>query len=1103
MTKFFSCIQNYKLNLNEVNFFFIIIIFCIYSVETLTPYKIFYFEKFNRIFSICDKHISIYDPSTLGQFDSYTFIGEQLITSSEESNIIDACSFYDEEFKQIFIIVKNYIYFYSSNTYLGNSKIEDIFENQPNLIPYKCLSENTEQFCYFFIAIITTDKNLKVYKYKYNIDNKELVLVNSKLFQLMNSSGKNSKSSCDNVSCQIMVYSSNKVLTCFYENDNFQLGTINLNVETLEQYESLQSKFIKNSGAKYIKSVLFNNDEKAFICYINNINNTACIIYDIKTKQWLFEYKYIEECIYSIYLFNLDYYSNEEKYILSCFNSNNKIEYAIFNNKFDIYNSTNNSDYCLTTLELEYCSGSSTSALIHDTTSIFYLERICGIGNNEMINKYQVSLTCNKNYDKERIIMEDNEEPIHNNDNNDNNNNIEPIDKFRKKEIVTIKSEITIEKVANNLDKLIKEVDINKIYEIKGNDYNIRISPTNFRDFKNNSTYINFFECEKILREKYKLSFSNELILVMLEIDKNNEKSLTNQVEYAIYNDKKERLDLSQCKNSTIKINYGITNTSIIDTKKLMYYSEIGVDILNSQDEFFNDICYSYSERSTDVILNDRILDIYQNYSLCDSNCHYEMTDLESMLITCNCDIKTSVKAEREPPSFDSIVLNIASNSSIGVIQCYKLIFNFRNKLNNLGFWIFSVIILIHTVLVIHYFLYGINPIKKYIVSEMSKYNYLNNFNNPNKKVKFDIYRYSNKSPSTIMKIKRRKNKFHTINVMGKTKEIENKRNIMKGKYLKTSTKKVTVTINDKSKDSNLITSYNKFHSNDKCISYTMPNKDYDNKDKIINKNILYEYFLIQVSANNSLNNEPPKSNLYLSNYDYDEALQYDKRSFWRIYLICILTKENILNLFFIKSPLELKSLRLSQFLFSYSCDLAFNTLFYFNSNISDRYKYEGNNLFWFSLLNNIVICIVSTSISFSLCAILQFLTNSKESVEDLFRDEEKKMRKNSKYKVDKSTKKKILMDIYEINKILKLKILIFIILETLFLLFFYYLVTAFCEVYQKTQISWISDSFMSFLISFPIEFAVAFLNAVLYKISIIKRSKLLYKLAMGLINLS
>ena len=94
-------------------------------------------------------------------------------------------------------------------------------------------------------------------------------------------------------------------------------------------------------------------------------------------------------------------------------------------------------------------------------------------------------------------------------------------------------------------------------------------------------------------------------------------------------------------------------------------------------------------------------------------------------------------------------------------------------------------------------------------------------------------------------------------------------------------------------------------------------------------------------------------------------------------------------------------------------------------------------------------------------------------------------------------------MDIYEINKILKLKILIFIILETLFLLFFYYLVTAFCEVYQKTQISWISDSFMSFLISFPIEFAVAFLNAVLYKISIIKKSKLLYKLAMGLINLS
>ena len=173
------------------------------------------------------------------------------------------------------------------------------------------------------------------------------------------------------------------------------------------------------------------------------------------------------------------------------------------------------------------------------------------------------------------------------------------------------------------------------------------------------------------------------------------------------------------------------------------------------------------------------------------------------------------------------------------------------------------------------------------------------------------------------------------------------------------------------------------------------------------------KYFLIQINANNSIDNLPPESNFYLNNYNFEEAIKYDKRSFWRIYYICILAKENILNLLLIKSPLELKSLRLSVFVFMYTCDLAFNTLFYFNSNISDRYYYEGNNLFWFSLFNNIAISLISECTSFLLCVTLQSLTNSKEKIEEVFRKEENKMRNNSEYKVSKIKKKEIILDIY------------------------------------------------------------------------------------------
>ena len=50
-------------------------------------------------------------------------------------------------------------------------------------------------------------------------------------------------------------------------------------------------------------------------------------------------------------------------------------------------------------------------------------------------------------------------------------------------------------------------------------------------------------------------------------------------------------------------------------------------------------------------------------------------------------------------------------------------------------------------------------------------------------------------------------------------------------------------------------------------------------------------------------------------------------------------------------------------------------------------------------------------------------MTNSKNEVEDLFREEEKKIREDNKYIVNKKKRKKILVEIYQINKKLKVKI--------------------------------------------------------------------------------
>ena len=1090
-----------KLNL------FIIIIYLNFNGVYLASYKLIYFENSGKIFSIRDKSIYVYKAKTFESCGSYYLTNDQIINSSDESKFISSSSFFNEDFKPIFVVIKDYLYVYEGDYFYSNHKINDITNKQASIITYECKYENSEPFCYFFIAILDDNKNLKVFKYKYKLTKGELTMIRNNIIELKDSLGHNSKSSCDNVSCQIMAYSNKNVLTCFYENENTELGVLNINLETLEQNTSKKIKLTKNSGATIIKSALYSDNQKALVCYINYKNNLACIIYEINGNQWLLEYKYIEECSSNIHLFNLDFYSDKSQYILSCFTNNYNMEYAILNNQLDISDNSRGS-YCLTTKDFDYCSGTSTYAVIYETYT-YFIERACSFGEGETLSKYDFSESCNKNYIKERIILDedDNKESTPETDEKDDDQKIADILTFAPEEselddvpspgeVINMVTNKTLDEVTNNFTRIVQEIKLNNVYIMKNNDYIIKINPINYKDLFNNSTSIDFLECEKTLRSINNISPSSQLYLVTLEIYKSNKKSLTNQVEYEIYDENKNKLDLSVCDNEEIEIHYSISNSSLLDKAKINYFSELGIDILNSKDVFFNDICFPYSEKSTDVILNDRIEYIYQNYSMCDENCNYEKIDLKTMTITCKCGAKKKVNTELEKLTFDHILLDIVSNSSIGVVKCYNLVFNFKTKLENLGFWIFAIIFLVNASFIIHYFIYGIIPIKKYIVSEMIKYNYLERFQNPNKRTKGEKVNIFNYEPTAHLSMKLKKSKFY---IMNNEKEINNGKK--QGLNINIYRKKLNESNNSKEKLS--LNSFNRLTNSSKYFKFRLSKKDKnDNKDKT-NIKIENQYFMIQISANNSKNNKPPKSKFYLTNYDFEEALQYDKRTFWGIYYICLLAKENILNMIYIKSPLELKSLRLCIFVFMYSCDLAFNTLFYFNSNISDRYHYEGKSLFWFSLLNNLMITIISSILSFLLSITLNFLTNSKEDIEEIFRKEEKKMRKDSKYIVSKITKREILLQIYEIIKKLKIKILFFIILECTLLLFFFYFVTAFCEVYQKTQVSWLCDSFTSFIFSFPIEFLLAFVNALFYKISLSKKSSLLYKIVIVFYNLS
>ena len=184
-------------------------------------------------------------------------------------------------------------------------------------------------------------------------------------------------------------------------------------------------------------------------------------------------------------------------------------------------------------------------------------------------------------------------------------------------------------------------------------------------------------------------------------------------------------------------------------------------------------------------------------------------------------------------------------------------------------------------------------------------------------------------------------------------------------------------------------------------------------------------------------------------------------------------------------------------FIFNYSVDISLNAFFYLSDNISDKYHYEGNNRLLFTFINNLTITFVSTIVTIILIKFLDSLIQSNDKLQNIFEEEEESLKNQKGYEIDEKRKKEIEKKVKIIIEHLKIKILVFFILEFLIMFFFWYYVTAFCHVYHSTQISWIIDCLVSFLCSILISIVIAFAFTILYVISVKHQIKWLYKISM------
>ena len=140
--------------------------------------------------------------------------------------------------------------------------------------------------------------------------------------------------------------------------------------------------------------------------------------------------------------------------------------------------------------------------------------------------------------------------------------------------------------------------------------------------------------------------------------------------------------------------------------------------------------------------------------------------------------------------------------------------------------------------------------------------------------------------------------------------------------------------------------------------------------------------------------------------------------------------------------------------LFSFALDYTVNALFYNDDKMHNIYEDEGK----YNIFSQITNIIYSTLFSTVINSLLEYLSLSEDII--------------IKVKKDGDEKNKI-------KKCMKIKFILFFILDFIFLLFFWYYISCFCVVYKNTQIYLIKDILLALLLSLLYPFVLGLIPGI------------------------
>ena len=176
-----------------------------------------------------------------------------------------------------------------------------------------------------------------------------------------------------------------------------------------------------------------------------------------------------------------------------------------------------------------------------------------------------------------------------------------------------------------------------------------------------------------------------------------------------------------------------------------------------------------------------------------------------------------------------------------------------------------------------------------------------------------------------------------------------------------------------------------------------------------------------------------------LNNLGYKKAFLYDKRTFLQYYLSLLFTK-HILFQIFNKKDYNSRSIKVLLLFFNFSSCYAINALFFNDDTVHQIYEDEGD----FNFIYQLPQIAYSTLISYFVDNLTAYLALSEDNVIELKQDKDLE-------NLSEKGKKVI--------STLKIKFILFFIINFIFILLFWYYLSCFCAVYKNSQYHLFKDT--------------------------------------------